>query len=102
MNTATKTTGQVKRLVLDIDGQRYALAPSITKEEALSLVDILSKGASRFGSVYASGAFSEFFFAEVDVDVCLRVTSAELHESRLAAQQAADAAAAAAEKGGAK
>lgn len=100
MSTETKKDGQVKRLILDIDGQRYALAPSITKEEALSLIDILSKGASRFGSVYAPSAFSEFFFAECDVDVCLRVTSAELHESRLAAQQAADAAAAAA-KGGA-
>ena len=95
MDTNTKNAGQVKRLVLDIDGQRYALAPSITKDEALSLIDILSKGASRFGSVYAPGAFREFFFAEGDVDVCLRVTSAELHESRFSAQQAADAAAAA-------
>ena len=34
MSTETKKSGQVKRLVLDIDGQRYALAPSITKEEA--------------------------------------------------------------------
>ncbi|HLP01466.1 MAG TPA: hypothetical protein VK163_05525 [Opitutaceae bacterium] len=92
MNTNTNTTGQIKRLVLDIDGQKYALDPSITKEEALSLVDILSKGVRRYNSTYSQVTYREFYFAEGDVDVCLRVTSADLYESRAAAQQAADAA----------
>jgi hypothetical protein len=98
MDTNTKPTGHVKRLVLDIDGQKYALDPSITKDEALSLVDILSKGAKVFASVYSQGVYQDHYYAENDVDVSLRVTSAEIYPSRAAAQQAADAAAAAAKE----
>lgn len=98
MDTNTKPTGQVKRLVLDIDGQKYALDPSVTKDEALSLVDILSKGVKVLASVYASGAYKEQYYAESDVDISLRVTSAEIHPNRAAAQQTADAAAAAAKE----
>lgn len=101
MNTATKTAGQVKRLVLEIDGTRYALDPSVTKEEALSALDTLSKGLRRAESVYASNAYSKADYVAPESDVALRVVAGEMHESRAAAQQAADSAAAAAEKGGA-
>lgn len=93
MNTPTRTAGQVKRLVLSIGGTKLILDPSITREEALSIVDILAKGAKEQNYVYAGAPIHrEVQYAESDVDISLRVTSAEIHESRAAAQQAADAA----------
>lgn len=100
MNTPTKTTGQVKRLVLSIGGTKLILDPSITRAEALSIVDILAKGAKEQNCVYTGAPLhSEVQYAEGDVDITLRITAAEIHESRAAAQAAADAATAAA-KGG--
>ena len=101
MTTNTKTPGQVKRLVLDIGGTKLVLDPSITREEALSIVDILAKGAKEQNYIYAGAPIhSEVQYAEGDVDISLRITAAEIHESQAAAQKAADAAVAAA-KGGA-
>ena len=97
MTTNTKTTGQVKRLVLEVDGTRYALDPSVTKEEALSVLDTLSKGLRCADFVYSSNAYSKADYVAPESDVALRVVAGEMHESRAAAQQAADAAAAAME-----
>lgn len=100
MATNTPNPGQVKRLVLDIDGVKIALDQSITKEEALSLIDILAKGAKRLDSHYATvgGSYTEFAYAEKGVDISLRVTGSEIHDSRADAQVAADAATAAAKE----
>ena len=99
MNTPTKTTGQVKRLVLEIDGTKIVLDQSVTKEEALNLLDILAKGAKRLDSHYASTgvSYQEVAYAEKDVDVALRVTGAVIMDTRSDAQASAEAAAVAAE-----
>lgn len=100
MNTEAKKSGQVKRLVLEIDGTKIVLDASVTKEEALSLVDILAKGAKRLDSHYASaaGSYQEVAYAEKDVDVALRVTGFVIMDTRSAAQASVDAASAAAKE----
>ncbi len=93
MTTTTKPAGQVKRLVLNIGGTKLVLDPSITREEALTIVDILAKGAKEQNYVYVGApVHGEAQYAEGDVDISLRVTVAVIHESRAAAQEAADAA----------
>lgn len=101
MDTNTKPTGQVKRLVLEIDGARYALDASITKDEALNVLDILSKGLRRTDYVHSPGCYGRADYVGPEAEISLRVHSGPVYESRAEAQAAADAAEAV-EKGGAK
>ena len=101
MSTNTKTNGQVKRMVLEIDGTRYALDASITKEEALSCLDIISNGMRRTDYVHSASCYGRADYVGPEVEISLRVHSGPVYESRAEAQAAADAAESA-EKGGAK
>ena len=96
MSTITKNPGQVKRLVLEIGGTPYLLDESVTKEEALSALDILSQGITRIDYIYSDAG--SVYFAEQGAEVALRSLPREIHASRFAAKQAADAAAAAAKE----
>lgn len=81
---------QVNR-ILEIAGEKYLLDSSITKEEALTCLDILSKGMKTLEYTYSTGTYREHYFADRNLDVAVRCTDRIVYPTREAAQHAADA-----------